>query len=1547
MVNCFTKYFILIMSFIGAFFQDNSYQTEADVDQRISDIEKNINIQANIVLLIDYSESLSTYICEKGIPSIINVLIQNKNDNNLCVDIFQLFQNLLMKDETREKNASLILNHDLIVPVLIDFLESPIINRKLAVLRIFSNFSVFQPVKFQKVCLDNTDRLIHMINLMTKETNEKVIIMFLKLIPCMIYNEPEVQQIFAFNFLERLLKLVHNNVLYSISALTSILKKNTKVQNLFFDNESNFSIYIKKLKNEDEEILNLFIDFLSYQENSENILEFIEKMEITSIVFQKVEQNKLKFILILSHLIKNINEKKKLNSNKEILKKIIINFMLATEQKEFLYFSFFENYLYQNSEGAYQLAEMIAQVKDRSTKQLIKLATITMIINPSSKIWFLSNPPNFTSSIIGYFISRLFFEETLRFLIVLCWESKTAVNYFIDEDSQPLNFLNVYIESEKSPRIRNECILLKMILENVTGHDIVTKNFVANNDKICELKNIIINDNDTISRTEISFVNEISNQLSSKFSPTKDTQSDDNNSTNLSSNHDNFHKTDYEYLNQKSLIDQVKIMNQNETEEEESKSNKEQEIKHEELIEHYENLVSQLTNEKMFLEESLKAISFSNVGSNHANSFDEQKIYQEMKEKEKELLNEQEKHKTAILSLENTHKMEIENLKQQLSDSLLINESNLVNISKYQKEIKTLKKNLQITNNHNKPIINQKQNDERKNESTEIQKKMKLKLTEAKNQIRELKQELSLMREQNYSILDHKCLFIEDGKKKFQKVIEENITLKEANSKISKELDNYKNNSKTFLSQNSLDNDLLMNENLDLMQKMNEKEKENLTLKREIQELKIETDLNNKRKIENEKLLNKINILETENQLLKTTTDRNENHDLLSNLKHEITEKESYIKEILDKNEGLLNKIKDLEDEKDKIIIKEQEKLYQQESTLKNHFSLEETNFTSKIKQFQEQINSLNQEKEKLNEKIIELNQKNSNLEENKNNLQNKINEFEQKQAQSNQFQEEIQNLSLQLENSKGICKQLTDENSVLSQNLIQASVKEKQMETLINNMKEQKLKIEEEYRSLKIKNESFEHISSRFTILKKEKEELKTKLIDKEFQENSYNSQFVEFNEKIEEIKAQKDDIIKLKDEEITDLKSKLLAVQYYIKKKEQFFCEVEDAWMKSLQMLTQKIISKFSILNTIKIEINKKSEILTHFEIKLSKLQNLVNIKERKNEKLQEVIKEIKNQESSKEFENSSLNALAQKIHNIENRTKQIEDENSELKEKNKKLQNDNTNLVRHAKVLTKKLKNSNSDSESINNSYFQCSSFQNSFSNDISSISLPRTMKSDSELDSENTKLKMQLKEEKEEKERQNEHIESLLSQNRALITQITELNETLSDSTATDLIKQLRSEIRKLKKNETLLKSLQKENEKLKKENEFLNFNSSTKSSNFFDSNPESRNIIYTNQATKNLSNNVNNNVSQNVSDSEKMNESKDLNEQVHNRSFLSENSLANEGNESNNSYSSTLEKINVALLEEDIQPRQSPGRNKISFLVNDGENNDPIMRVSYI
>ena len=715
---------------------------------------------------------------------------------------------------------------------------------------------------------------------------------------------------------------------------------------------------------------------------------------------------------------------------------------------------------------------------------------------------------------------------------------------------------------------------------------------------------------------------------------------------------------------------------------------------------------------------------------------------------------------------------------------------------------------------------------------------------------------------------------------------------------------------------------------------------------------------------ENNKLKNEISLLkenfEIQKQEMNQLRDKMKLNELnsikqLKNLRNECDDKEERITELESENSKIksqiqssntdsanINIIKEKNDIIEKLnaqVLDDKEKLMKLENYYKNEVEVKE----SVIKDLEKKILTT-QESQNL-----DLYNKISNLE---NNLLNS--------SMTNQhLEEQIETLKNVIINKSKLFKNLSSENLELSQKIVGFSVKERQLEIKNMHLIEANKNLEENLNNLCLqvsnKTNELDAIKLENIKLKKDIDSLSVQLSSFKNKNSNSNKSITnqekdikDLLQKFRDLQNENGIIIQKKVEEITDLKGKILALQFYMKKREDYFSSIENRLMSTLQKSTKKIIDRFSLLNQIKLNLSEKSESLSNLEIKIIQLQKFIKSKQNKINYITEIMKSSSANSSQFDELNNS------KINEVELKSKQIEIENLQLKEKNKKLNEDNEILSTKVVSLSKKIKllklnlNELAETEKI----------------DPENITLKNEL-SISKL--ENQKLQKQILFEKEEKERQMEHINSLLSQNKALIQQVTDLNTTLSQSTAPDLIKELRAEIRQLrKKNNELQSKISeiKENEILNQPS-FENVNDSSTVASFISnkSNPDKYSLRNPASSPDSLNSSISNmNVKQtrNVSP---LNLAKDktLNDDVstntgnyisnHSKEFPTSSSTSRKERTMNNilplSNPTPIPSMDeIMKLIDGLEPRTSDGKNEISFLVNGKDNPEPIMRMSY-
>lgn len=452
-------------------------QAKANIDKCTKELVDFVNVQSNVLLLLEYSKNYSNYICKSNLSSIFIVGIHFKTDDQIISDIFKLISNFIIDNENSLENSEFIIKNEFSIPFLVDSIDTSNAKRKIAALQILSKLATLHTKLMQKAFLINQERLVQLLTIINKE-DKTILSTFLSIVPILVQDNGDFQLLFAFNLIGNLMEYVKNKLPFAISALSSLLYKNEKSQNLFLNND-NLKIIKDLLLNNDMETISLLFDLLKYNKTN-GLREMLQETGITKIILENALNGSPDFIKLLGFLIQ---ENKNLCYN--LIDKLPIFFNLYIQNEDIVCLSIFFNSLLKGGflEASKEIAKLTSSFEDRSNTKVIELSCLVMLSNNECCADYYENS-SFLLSIIGYFISKINLEYTLNFLIVMFSLSHGSITVFLKEESEPLSFLIEFVNnSDFEPNLYIKCcILLSIIcskanlsLENINMNEIKLK----------------------------------------------------------------------------------------------------------------------------------------------------------------------------------------------------------------------------------------------------------------------------------------------------------------------------------------------------------------------------------------------------------------------------------------------------------------------------------------------------------------------------------------------------------------------------------------------------------------------------------------------------------------------------------------------------------------------------------------------------------------------------------------------------------------------------------------------------------------------------------------------------------------------------------------------------------------------------------------------------------------------------------------------------------------------------------------------------------------
>lgn len=1424
------------MSFLPNIFSGSNAITTEDIDSYISNISQNIDIQSNILELQEASSQYSNYICKNALPALFNALIQSKMNDDIIADIFQILNNCITDSEYSSSNALLIVDYDLSLPVIIDCIDTEKAKKKIAVIQIITKLGILQPSQLQQHLINEQDRLVHFLTLID-DPNPEVVHDFLALLPILVLNNSDFQQLFSFNIMEKLMKLIENKTPLAISSLRALLSSNTTTQNLFFGTVENMSIVASLLENEDADTLSLFIEIFSSQ-NSSNYRHFLKEANIIQIILDKSLSDNQQFIRLLGLSIKKEPDFCKLIRENDNLSKFLNTYLQSNDEiADMYYLALFKSFLYQSDESCYSLSELIITIDDRNEPKLIKLATLTMMSGPDSKIVFLSNSPNFTSSMIGFFISHINFEFVLHFLIVLCWESKNSCLEFKNEPSEPISFLRQFLPNE-SPLIHAQCCLLLRIIHYVLDQkeeqqqqeeikkddekddieqldiqirDLSTylSTLEANDyyDFIRQIISIILNEPITprIKEAEISKeVDEISeNEKSSNAKEEtvieeeeEEVESFENKSTNSDNNNNNNNKDVDENEDAIANYDQIILEMKNKS------------------IEDQIKLENELRKAKDEISK-LKSQLISTGANASADSELIQRQFDEFREQQNEeiaRINSKNLEEKEII--ERNYKNEIESLQSQI----LSLQSNLDSVTaSSEKEIAELKQKIVSTEIECTQKVSQMKNMNRVSISKQIE--------DLRDQCESMKRDLGILRSQHKALFAQQIAEFKDEQAEFQKIVEENKSLKFRISQLLKENEHFKyenqqlNEDKTnfvqspdsfeksparsikvnklnqtgnvtadqlIVSLNAQINDL-QSQNHSLLQKDSENQREIANLKREnsnAQEIRQSWDgyMNqlNQLKSENDSIKNQLSQANnSKNELQKIIDNNQAKIDDLSSRYSEAQKVATSVKALVDLNCKLQNDLEkansqNVQMEVDLNLLKSRSSNKQLVDLMNQNSELKKSVFDAdqiraQNSELQKTSNALKKDNSAFRSQILDFERKVARLETENNFLKEQATSFTSQGQISDINSNDTSNQNSHHLLLKDLNSKIVGLNEQLS--AIQGTDINSKLEKENNELKQQVLQTTVKISTLQDENS---HLKK---LLKSEQQESEKLRRSAEFANSDLSLDIDDTIESLTQNSAELTKKITEKDKEISILKIDLKDAQEQLRKQLRNDNESREKEMATLRGFLTSNTSKFKILSEIKNRIDKESSRVA--QLIIATRQHKMILKERDFD--------LENNDEIEQLKVDN-NLLKETVNDL---NKRIE-----------RLTRDNTKLAKHASHLTSKFRELSKENTFLkNNSVLSSSENVIENENDKKSKSQNGNNLAD---EKDVIALQKQIEFAKSERERQEEHILSLINQNKALIAQVAELNSSFSDNSAHNEIIQLREEAEALHSESSSLK-----------------------------------------------------------------------------------------------------------------------------------------------
>lgn len=1280
------------MSFLPKIFSGSNSITKEDVDVYIKNISENIDVQSNILEILEASHQYSHYICQNALPSLFNILIQSKLDDDIIADIFQIINNSITDSEYSSANALLIIDYDLAIPIIIDCINTDKVKKKIAVIQIITKIGILQPSQLQQCLTADQDRLVQFLTLIN-DPHQDVIHAFLSLIPILVVNNSDFQQLFAFNIMEKLMKLIESKVPLSIPALRSILTANSNTQNLFFGTIENLSIMSLLLDEDDQETILFFID-LFRGKNSANYRHYLKESNLINIILRKALTGHDQFIQLLGLSIKNEPEFCKMICEDKNLQTFLLMYLQTdNEVIESCYLQFFKSFLYQSDESSKSLSELIVSIEDRNDPKLIELATYSIMSSQESKIFYLSNSPNFTSSMIGFFISHINFEPVLHFLIALCWESRSACLEFKNEQCNPISFLKQFLPDE-SPLIQAQCTLLLRIIHFVLDQDDEENNNLKEDD-IDQLEIQIRDVSTYLSTLEtndyFTFLREIIAII------LNDQAVPDNNSE--------------EKIEQEDLIE----------EEEEDHS------EHNNTPLPIENKEEEITDEKEQLETSNYRLTDSDVI---------QRQFDEFREQQNETISQlNKKNQEEKEMIERNHRIEIESLQSQLTNL----QSTLDTITaSSEREIAELKQKIVSTEIECTQKLSQMKNINRDSFTAQTDK--------LREQCDILKRDLDILKSQHKALFSQQIEEFRDEQNEFQKIVDENKSLKFRISQLLKDNEHFKEENKE-LKTNQITERIISNDG--------NNDQYIISLKAQINDLQSQTHSLLQKDAENQRTINELqqqksNFEEIENNWQRYTDQLNTLKSENDSLKNELSQSQKTIKDHKNKIDDITSRYSEAQK-----VISSVQALVDQNTKLQNDISqLNEQNV-----QLELNLNIL--KSQSSNQQLVELMNQNSSL-------KKAAFETDQLKAQNHELSQTVEALKSDNSNFRG---QILDLERQLTRHETENTFLRENATSLTNGNDNSIL----QSFIAEFKNQLSEMRDSNNSKLEKENTELKQQVLQTTMKlntlqnENSILRRNIEFScgdsldlNEIDPCNKNSTDVVSqldAKNLEILALQSELSSLEEIHRDQFKKDNDARNQEMATIRTFLQSNTAKCKLLSEMKNSIDNNLAQITKLAQKFTQITKS-GIQNISSEQPLGLIEQLR-------FDNEILRA-----------------KNADLNKRITQLTEDNTRLAKHASQVTNKFKRISKENSFLRSS----SSLLADENGDYHSQSV-FNLNNDEEVRS----LQSQLLQSNTESKKQEKYIHSLLEQNKSLVQQVAHFNSSqITDNELRKRCKQLENE-----------------------------------------------------------------------------------------------------------------------------------------------------------
>ncbi|KAI5540266.1 A-type inclusion protein-related family, partial [Trichomonas vaginalis G3] len=336
----------------------------------------------------------------------------------------------ILNGESAPSNCLNVLEQKNSITILLQYTNSTSPQNRILVLRILSQLAMHQLELLQSVLISTEDHLPSLLSLI-HDKNKIILQEFLDFVCVSIENNPNFQQIVAFNILDSLVSLLRQGNDKTFSALIAILRNNSISQTMFYSSGYIDAVapYVRSKTSSSLSFLRSLFQDESFPKHQKNLLSttfFAALLEVSI--------DDLRFLEILSLATHNSKELTDKVTEKgtllEIVQKMFDN--LADEHLKFV----------QDFDGKSDICKLISEnfskINDDNLSNILRICEVLDIYDNDCRLVF-SKKDEKGESFLNKILQMLEgpnMSTILVFLAVECWECNSACYNFFDDSTK-------------------------------------------------------------------------------------------------------------------------------------------------------------------------------------------------------------------------------------------------------------------------------------------------------------------------------------------------------------------------------------------------------------------------------------------------------------------------------------------------------------------------------------------------------------------------------------------------------------------------------------------------------------------------------------------------------------------------------------------------------------------------------------------------------------------------------------------------------------------------------------------------------------------------------------------------------------------------------------------------------------------------------------------------------------------------------------------------------------------------------------------------------